>query len=109
MIHVAMQHQPVRVRALAEHLQKAVTDFRSREAKITDAEVAAALKLVAPAQGDKAREAALGIAITFGVLGLILGSGAILSKGTPPIGAWVLLAGCATVAVGGFLYVRLRD
>jgi hypothetical protein len=114
MIHVAMQHTTPRTKELAERLRTTIADYKMREAKITTAEINAALDSVRQNQKDETRTA---IAIIAGILGLFIAVAIAVSaererltEDTPlPAGAYLVAGIIIALAIVVFLRMRSSD
>ena len=103
------QHQPSRrAQELAEHLRRAIGDYRMRDAKVSDQDVEAALLSLRRPGGQDTRVALAIIAAILGAF-LAVGMGVAVSKGGGPGGsplAWVSIVLAVTGAVVGIFLAR---
>lgn len=103
-----------RSRALGERLRHVIDESRLRDAKLTDADVDGALRLVSPARPGAARkEGAIAIAIVAAVLAAILGVGATVARregaSAVPALVWVLVGVLTLVVAGAVVVYRDAD
>jgi hypothetical protein len=110
--HVAAE--PTRkARELAEHLKKAIGDYRMRDAKVTDRDVQMAIKLMQTSSANEVRIAIAVIAACFGAF-VAVGLGVAASKGRIGGGSaspvmWVSIGLAITGAVVGVILGRRAD
>lgn len=112
--HGGHYESSTRARALSERLQAVIAESRLHDAKLTDADIDGALRLVTPARPGAARkEGAVAIAIVAALLAAILGVGLTVARkasdGAAPALAWVLVGVLVLVVAGAVVVYRDTD